>query len=543
MVQSLLFINNGTKCTKAYNFYTMKIRNTLQITLFIVIIAALFLVPFAAQKGGQTNAVPTMELPDDVLDTMLNVSFLFPKDENPSLPSDIYSQIFEEDQSMHYFIVPHDFRADKVVCYALAEDGTYLNRYIIDFSADPEYMIGLRTLILTRTNLPVLTLGILDDSPTIEELNASDKTVECRGNLTLETDGNNIVDTVTVTGRGNVSWYSSAKKSYTLAFDHSVSIQGLGRNRKWNLVSNSLDKSLLNNEVFYKMSSDIGIDYEPSYTQVSVFINGRYNGVYLLTSKVSVDADRVALSKGDFFMNMGDPDKSNAIFLNSRIWLDDEGTVRPYVNIKWPKDNSEAERNRQERILQRAFSSLEDPDDTDYTEYFDLNSLVRYYWVQEICMNYDADYRSAYAYYKQSTDKIYFGPVWDLDIALGWNAGKFDTDFTSPTGWKLRNMSWYACLYEHEGFEDALADAYFNDGIREAMFNALNDYRSGYEALALDGRLNYRRWRSEWPDLAIRHGENYDDECLGRLDFLTQRINWIDEQMLLLHPSTSSDPL
>ncbi len=486
---------------------------------------------FIALKGGEDNTVVTIGLPDEVLDTMLNVSFLFPKDENPSLPCDIYSQIFEEDQCMHYFIVPVDFRADKVICYALAEDGTYLNRYIIDFSRDPVYTIGLRSLILTRTDLPVLTLDILDDSPTIDELNASDKTIECRGDLTLETGKNNIAGKVTITGRGNVSWYASDKKSYTLAFDHSVSVPGMGKNRKWNLISNSLDKSLLNNVVFYKMATDIGILYEPSYTQVSVFINGKYNGVYLLTSKISVAPDRVALSNGDIFMNLGDPDLSNAIFLKSRIWMDDEGTMRPYVNIKWPKNSSGAEKDRQERIIQRAFSSLEDPNSLDYTEYFDIDSLVKYYWVQEICVNYDADFRSTYAYYKQATDKIYFGPVWDLDIALGCNAEKFNPDFTSPTGWKLRNMSWYACLFEHEGFEEALADAYFNGGIREAMFNSLNDYISGYEELAFDGRLNYRRWRSEWPDLAMHHGENYDDECLSRIDFLTQRINWIDDEM------------
>ena len=473
----------------------------------------------------------TLGLTDDEINALPYVEFLFPAGENPSLASDIYTTIFEEDQSMHYLIVPHDFVIDKAVCYALDPAGQYLNRYVIDFSNDPEYMVGYRCIILAFTDLPLLTLDINDGSPSIAELDASEKTVECSGILNMSADDEHMRGSVAVTGRGNVSWYSSPKKSYTVDFGRSTYLPGLGRNRKWNLISNSQDKTLLNNDVFYRMADRVGIEFEPSYSYVSVYIDHRYHGVYMLTSKISVDPDRVALGNGDFFMNFGDPDTSSAIYYSSDIWMDNEGTTRPYVNIKWPGNSSPEELAREYNILQPYITSLEDPEDDGYTDYIDIDNMVRYYWIQEISMNYDADYRSAYAYYRDSTKKIYMGPVWDMDIALGWNDTKFGADFTTPQGWKLRGMSWYACLFGHAGFEEAAAEAYYNGGIREAMFDALEYYKQQYAKMANDGRFNYRRWRSDWPNLAIRHGENYDDECMGRIDFFTQRVEWIDTEM------------
>ena len=102
------------------------------------------------------------------------------------------------------------------------------------------------------------------------------------------------------------------------------------------------------------------------------------------------------------------------------------------------------------------------------------------------------------------------GPVWDLDIAMGWNADKFGADFTTPQGWKVRNMSFYACLFEHEDFVRAVCDMYWNGGVREAMYDALERYKLRYGEMAEDGRLNYRRWQADWPALALRMGENGD---------------------------------
>ncbi len=526
----------------------MKSKRMQTIILAALIILCLAAGVFFEYEKQLKRRFSTPVLSPDELDVISDILFLFPADENPSLPSDIYTTVFEEDQLRQYLIVSHDFNIKKAVCYAVDPAGQYLSRYVISFSDGDEYAIGLRNIILTYTDLPVLSIDIAPDSPSIEELDASDKTVECRADLVLAYDketasannwpkeirsrgDNSESGTVGITGRGNVSWYYSPKKSYSLSFNEPTYLPGLGQNRKWNLISNSQDKSLLNNEVFYRMATITGIEYEPSYMQVSVYLNGRYHGVYMITSKMSVDPERIALKGGDFLMNFGDPDTSHAIYYETKMWMDDEATAKPYVNIKWPKDYSSATVSEQKGIIQRFISSVEDPADYLYTDYMDLDSMVRYYWIQEISMNYDADYRSAYAYYRRSTDKIYMGPVWDLDIAMGWNADKFGADFTTPQGWKVRNMSFYACLFEHEDFARAVSDMYWNGGIREAMYDALERYKLRYSEMAEDGRLNYRRWRTDWPALALRMGDNYDDECAGRIAFFTDRVNWIDEEM------------
>ena len=49
-------------------------------------------------------------------------------------------------------------------------------------------------------------------------------------------------------GRGNYSW-GFAKKSFTLKLKDGLNLCGLGKSKKWALVANHYDKSLLRNTV------------------------------------------------------------------------------------------------------------------------------------------------------------------------------------------------------------------------------------------------------------------------------------------------------
>ncbi len=49
-------------------------------------------------------------------------------------------------------------------------------------------------------------------------------------------------------GRGNYSW-SFDKKSFTVKLDSKANLCGMGNSKKWALVANHYDKSLLRNTV------------------------------------------------------------------------------------------------------------------------------------------------------------------------------------------------------------------------------------------------------------------------------------------------------
>lgn len=493
---------------------------------------------------------PTLMISPEEMDTLQHVRFCLPKDENPTLTSDLLSTVFNEDELMQYLIVPKDFPAFGVVCYAVDDQDNLLNRYVIDFSETGEFAVGLRHLYLKQTSLPVMTIEIGQDSESFEKMISSEKGIECTGDFALYVDkeqahkkhwieevhsrdvSRDTLGSVTIRGRGNSTWDFADKKSFTLVFEKAVYMLGLGKHKKWNLISNSQDQTLLNNEVFLKMAADMGVAFEPKCEQVTLYVDGNYQGVYLLTTKVNVDKDRVDLRGGDFFINWGGTGAAQPLFYESETWLDDGSDYQdPFVDLIWPEEASDAEKSLVASTVQAFISSIEDPADPSYTDHMDLDSMVRYYWAQEICMNYDAAFRSTYSYYKADTGKIYMGPVWDLDLCLGWNADKCGADFTDPAGWKLRGMSWYVPLFARKDFVDAIRDAYWNGGVREAMFDALARYEQRVTEMHEDGQLNYRRWNGDRPDLGIFYGEDYASQAAGRLQFFKDRVSWIDAEM------------
>lgn len=518
--------------------------------LIVLSVMALGIIVYAEQKAEASKERPTFNMSSEELDSMLGVRFVAYADENRGLSNDVFTSIFREDELHHYLIVPDELVFSAMVCYAMDENGQLLNRYVIDFSESSEYQVGLRTIHLVKTNLPIVSINISEESPSFEELLSSDKDVETFGDLTLSVNKtlahkNHWIEeihskdatkeslgSVILRGRGNASWYFSPKKSFTIVFEKATYILGLGKHKKWNLISNSQDKSLLNNEIFLNLSKDCGVKYEPGCEQITLFINGEYQGVYLLTSKVSVDKDRVNLEKDDYFFCFGATNAEQPLFYKSNTWVDDGGAYsEPFANLEWPENASSEQITEAESIVSKFISSMENPEDTTYMDYVDIDSMARYYWAQEISMNYDAIFRSTYAYYKADDKKVYMGPVWDLDLSNGWNADKAGSYYAEPTGWKLRSQSWYAPLFEREDFKQKVSDVYFNGGVRLAMYKALNDYEKRMAEMSTDGELNYQRWYSDVPNLGIIYGNSYKEQTEGCLDFFRRRVEWIDSQM------------
>ncbi|MEJ0054936.1 MAG: CotH kinase family protein [Bacteroidota bacterium] len=56
---------------------------------------------------------------------------------------------------------------------------------------------------------------------------------------------------------------------------------------------------------------------------------------------------------------------------------------------------------------------------TGYEKYIDSDSFIKWYLVNELFKNNDADFNSSVYMYKDRNGKLAMGPVWDFDIAAG----------------------------------------------------------------------------------------------------------------------------
>lgn len=189
-----------------------------------------------------------------------------------------------------------------------------------------------------------------------------------------------------------------------------------------------------------------------------------------------------------------------------------------------------------------------------YTDFFDLDSLVNYFILNEITMNYDAMRNSIYLY-KDIEGKAYMGPAWDYDIAFnntGFNNNAYITDtwknlddrfFTEGENFFFQSTQWYVELCKNEEFLEAVYDKY--QAIRNTAIQDMLDSVYEYEKLLdYDCKMNDNKWgyrysnRYDDPNADIDNsfseysGVGYKEAYKFLEQFLTERVSWLDEQLL-----------
>ncbi|RHW04219.1 hypothetical protein DXA90_06235 [Clostridiaceae bacterium OF09-1] len=125
----------------------------------------------------------------------------------------------------------------------------------------------------------------------------SDKQNEVQGTcMILETNGK-VTQTARlekIKGHGNDS-FRAPKKSYNLSFTEKQDLLGMGAAKDYVLLAAYRDNSLLSYKLTYDLVNEIDMAYAPSSEFVHLYINGEYEGMYLLTGKIQIGKTRFDL--------------------------------------------------------------------------------------------------------------------------------------------------------------------------------------------------------------------------------------------------------
>lgn len=107
-----------------------------------------------------------------------------------------------------------------------------------------------------------------------------------------------------ISGRGNGTWEEGdgTKLPYNINLEKAASLLGMNSAKKWSLLANSGDSSLLKDQITYDFAKYIGIDYQPVCKPVDLYINQQYMGSYQLSERVEIKSNRVNIS--DAFENL-----------------------------------------------------------------------------------------------------------------------------------------------------------------------------------------------------------------------------------------------
>ena len=253
--------------------------------------------------------------------------------------------------------------------------------------------------------------------------------------------------TMKIRGRGQSSWNDYDKKPYRLKLTSGIKILDMSKSKNYALMAYADDEhAFLRATTGYKVSQLMNLAYTPDRRAVELVLNGDYKGLYFLTETVRIDKDRVPIVKQD--------DNATDANIITGGWLleIDNADATEQVTItdgngnlaRFTYKDPEALSNQQNAYLMNQLSSMDnaiyatDKSSTDWQNYIALDTLARYYIVQEVMDNTEAFNSNTYLYKDRGTTSSWnFGPVWDFANALQRNEQKFiyeDSPFT-PQIW------------------------------------------------------------------------------------------------------------
>lgn len=231
----------------------------------------------------------------------------------------------------------------------------------------------------------------------------------CRADGTVDYQ----TDDARVKARGNSS-FNKPKKPLALKFKEPVSVLGMTANRKWILIANFMDHSLLRNALALAAARQTSMAWNPDWRLVNVVENGTYVGCYLMTEEIRTGREWVDTDLDNGFLVELDEYPSDKYRFETRV-------RKLPVNVCYPKKPS------RERVdsIQKMLNDIEDALyhggtslQAVYDKYINLDTYADYYIVYELCMNAEPNGpRSCYMFLGRD-GKLNAGPVWDFDLAF-----------------------------------------------------------------------------------------------------------------------------
>jgi hypothetical protein len=459
-------------------------------------------------------------------------------------------------QAHNVGITSSDMSSNFFLSFGIADESTY-------YGLPPDWFEP--PFVFNESNLPIVVIDtdgqeILDDPRIVVHMGIIDND---SGINNIDDPLNGYDGLISIEIRGSSS-QMFPKKQYALETQDidgenlNVSILGMPEENDWILHAPYSDKSLLRNFLAYELARDMG-RYASRTRFCELVINGDYKGLYIFMEKIKRDNNRVDISKlnpdettgddltGGYIVKVDKWDGEN----NDGWWSasplpEYDGTWYQYHYPK-PDDIVDEQKDYINNYitdfeLLLASEAYNDPD-AGYYDQVNLESFIDVSLMSEISKNVDAYRLSAYMYKdKDSEDgRLTMGPIWDYNLAFG-NADYYDG--WDPAGWQLdvelggdpfKIPFWWYRIWDDETFRDAFNQRW--QELRQTVFSEeyiMNIIDSTIAVIDEAQVRNFQRWpildEYVWPNAYV--GGSYENEIDYLTDWITDRLEWIDEQAM-----------
>lgn len=440
--------------------------------------------------------------------------------------------------------------------------------------------------LIDKVSIPVIVIHIDETKGTIDAMNSDDThKTECYGTMDIivpegfggYADMDIMPQTIRdirldyIRLRGN-STSRQPKKPYKIklkkpkAGQEPANMLGLGTGRHWALVANVMDPVQIRNRITYRLGEELGFEYNPKCVPVDVIMKSNtdsshdvYLGTYYLSENIRVDEDRLNITEpgesetspdkitGDYLIQGGQQTANDS----PDRFRTDRGVILANDTPSYDPGDDGYDNDTQKEYIRNHIQHVEDAvfgedfkgeDGVRYNELMDMKTAADYWLVQMVTNNPDAYGTGSMYFYKVSdtfdadgnktaTGKIYWGPLWDFDIAYG------EQDIET-VGFEFYNPWITAMLYDKDknGFLETVKKEW--PAVKESLLAMTEDggiidqYR---DELRVSRSQDFDLWKDEIPyfysktDDSYDNDQDYDQKIENLKAWIKNRVAWMDK--------------
>lgn len=339
------------------------------------------------------------------------------------------------------------------------------------------------------------------------------------------------------------------KKAYRMKFDkdkkdadgnvietHKHDLLGKGyKKRNWVLLANYFDKSMLRNALTSNIATAAGMPFAPGYCFVDLVINGDYRGTYQISDHVEIGSKRIPLDDedNDWYVE----------FQGRQDMLDypmvvDNGIL---LNINNPEPADEDDETQRNEIINmvgdwfnntwaKGFEESNIYDETTgWRAYNDEYTLLRFMLVTDLTADWDG--LMSVKAYRPVNGKLFWGPVWDKDLAYG-NYGNIDkTLCVNITGNGSSVQTKLQGVFKDSKFLYELSQLMDNmvaDGLKEKLTSEIDNLAN---TIAQSRELDVAKWGVTQKSIETLYGQqDYSYYTTQLKTWISDRIDFVQSE-------------
>jgi subtilisin-like proprotein convertase family protein len=339
-----------------------------------------------------------------------------------------------------------------------------------------------------------------------------------------------------------------------------TSLLGMPSEHDWIFYAPYNDKSLMRNVLIYNISNQMK-HYASRTKFFDLYVDGMYQGIYVLMEKIKRDKHRVDITKMDSTSITSATITGGYIFkIDKTTGLQNDGWSGTnmlcdtpsltyesmYYQYAYPEQDDIV--NQQKNWIQNYVTQFENSFknysvyDTlhGYKSFISTKSFVDHSMMVELSRNIDG-YRLSSYYHKDINSKdakLKAGPIWDYNLSFG-NGDYLQATDCNVWQWSLvcpGNPVWWQLMYERDSvYRQDYKCRYTNWRKTVLSWQNIEHMIDSFEHIVhYDLNKNFKRWpilgQYTWPN--AYYPPTYAQEIDTLKNWIKNRLVWMDSQLL-----------